>query len=157
MNCQDYQVVVYPGREREPRAALYRIVVIGSDALSLAWVLLRASEQSVIDFTRASDERDAALNALLERKLAGVRIDRLRFVIGLDSEYITYPIELDVHDYEARANPVRRSDSELPKATDDNRETHILTTDVIAGRTRVLTSDRQARALTDVERSALGV
>ena len=49
MNDQPFQIVVYPGREREPRAALYRIVVTGDGSRSLAWILLHASEQSGID------------------------------------------------------------------------------------------------------------
>ena len=59
--------------------------------------------------------------------------------------------------YEARGNPVHREDSDGSARTSENRETNIRAVDVIAGRTRVTTSDRNARALADSERAALSV
>ena len=62
-----------------------------------------------------------------------------------------------MHDYEACGNPIHREDSDVPAGTSESRDSNIRAVDVIAGRTRVLASERNARALADSERAALDV
>ena len=106
-----FKDVIYPAPDREPRAARYRIILLGESIPES----VRAIVHLIQDVTWSPDDSeqnqslDVLLNRIVSQELDGIRLDHIQLVAQSGSRFIEYPLDFDAVDYHRQGNPVRMS------------------------------------------------
>ena len=132
-----FQDIFFPGVDREPCVATYRIAITADPTNPAATgpyaiihlVQLDAGPSDAMDFLSALD---VLLNKIVQSKLAGVRIDHLRFVVESYGACVEVPIDFSTEDFVHRGNPV------VIKGTGKFTSVHIEARDILGGTTSLL-------------------
>ncbi|AUT75805.1 hypothetical protein C2L64_46705 [Paraburkholderia hospita] len=120
-----FKDVIYPNANQEPHIARYRIALIpqAAGARAIVHLLRSAAVDSQMHISEAAF--DTVLNRIVGTQLAGVRLDRIQFVVQTGDELVTYPIRFNALDLAPRSASRSRGSKD--------HAVHIRSHDVVGG------------------------
>jgi hypothetical protein len=151
--AKDSTPIVYPGDRGHPHIGHYRILVDQVVGARTVVIHLKQRPDDSFDLMASQEARDAILNRLLDQELRGVRMEFIHFVAEAGGLAFTFAIQVDIHDYEARGNPLQVSESDAggtePRTTSAGIQPRAIhSRHLVAGNARVFTDTDKRMALT---------
>jgi hypothetical protein len=147
----NFKDIYFPGVDRQPSVARYRIVVAWDHAnpipqAILQLVQLEADPEETINFLSALD---VMLNKIVSTDLAGVRIDHMHLVVESLGASVEVPFDFSTEDFVHRGNPM------VITGTGKFASVHIEANDVIGGSAVLFTHFENREPLSQFVAAAL--
>jgi hypothetical protein len=133
-----FKDIIFPAAS-EPRIARYRIVLAENSTAVRAIVHLLADEPSQPQQPELAAVLDVVLNRIIAEDLAGIRLDRIQFVVQTGPDFLAYPIRFNALEFRQPGKIVKRAGG------DKDEPVHIRSHDVIGGSVAVYLDRESAK------------